>query len=152
MIELTLPYPISANRYWRSYVPRGKSRAMTVLSDEAKAYKRDAAWLARKQGLRQPIDGRVMLTVRLYPKRPQDAAKRAARDPMGWDDSVQCLDLDNSLKVLIDALKGIAFADDRWVWRIDAQRMEPDGDARVVVGIAPVGRACPQPALLGVAA
>ncbi len=152
MIELTLPYPVSSNRYWRSYVPRGQTRAMTVLSDEAKGYKREVAYLARKQGLRQPIDGRVVLTVRLYPKRPQDADKRAARDPMGWDNTVQCLDLDNSLKVLIDALKGIAYGDDQWIWRIDAQRMEPDGEARVVVGVAPVVRACPQPVLFEAAA
>ena len=40
-VRLVLPSPPSANRYWRSFVPRAGTRAITVVSDEAKAYKRD---------------------------------------------------------------------------------------------------------------
>lgn len=35
MIELTLPYPISANRYWRTYLPRGCAAPVTTVSPEA---------------------------------------------------------------------------------------------------------------------
>ena len=139
-ISLTLPYPVSANRYWRSFVPRGHSRAIVTLSDEAKAYKQRVQYLAVAAGLRQPFNRRVQIGIRLFPARPQDYAKRAAKDPMGWDDSVQCIDLDNANKVLLDALKGIAVVDDGWpVRRIVSERMEPDEHgARVELTITPL--------------
>jgi crossover junction endodeoxyribonuclease RusA len=138
VIVLTLPYPISANRYWRSFVPKGQKRAIVTLSDEAKAYKTEAAWLAKAAGVHHPIGGRVAIDVQLYPKRPLDWAKRVKTDPACWDDTVQCIDLDNANKVLLDALKGVAIVDDKWVRRLHAERMEPDGEARVVVTIKPL--------------
>lgn len=153
MIELTLPYPVSANVYWRSFVPRGHSRAIVTLSDEAKAYKAAVGRLVRAAGVVRPIAGRVAITVRLYPARPQDWARRARKDPAGWDDDVRCIDLDNANKVLLDSLKGWAIEDDRWVRRIVSERMEPDGEARVVVTIEQLARApLPQLDLLGEAA
>lgn len=153
MIELTLPYPVSANVYWRSFVPRGHSRANVTLSDEAKDYKAMVGRLVRAAGVVRPIAGRVAITVRLYPARPQDWARRARKDPAGWDDDVRCIDLDNANKVLLDSLKGWAIEDDRWVRRIVSERMEPDGEARVVVTIEQLARApLPQLDLLGEAA
>jgi len=153
VIELTLPYPVSANVYWRSFVPRGHSRATVTLSDEAKAYKAMVGRLVRAAGVMRPIAGRVAITVRLYPARPQDWARRARKDPAGWDDDVRCIDLDNANKVLLDSLKGWAIEDDRWVRRIVSERMEPDGEARVVVTIEQLARApLPQLDLLGEAA
>jgi crossover junction endodeoxyribonuclease RusA len=153
MIELTLPYPVSANRYWRSFVPRGQQRAIVARSDEANAYRETIVWMARKAGVRQPMAGRIAVAIRLYPARPMDWAKRAQRSPHAWDDDVRCIDLDNANKVLLDALKGIAFDDDRWVRRLQSERMEPDGEARVVVRIERI--AAPEPVqadLLGAAA
>jgi crossover junction endodeoxyribonuclease RusA len=86
--------------------------------------------------------------IQLYPKRPQDWAKRAAKAPSSWDDDVQCLDLDNVNKVLFDALKDIAIEDDKWVRRLTSERMEPDGEARVVVTIRPLQVETPQATLL----
>ncbi len=134
-ITLTLPWPVSANRYWRSFVPRGHTRAIVTLSDEAKAYKKAVDGLCKQAGVRAPISGRVAITVQLFPKQPLDWAKRARKDPVSWDDTVQCLDLDNANKVLLDSLKGIAIDDDKWVRRLSSERMEPDGEARVVVTI-----------------
>ncbi len=147
-IKLVLPYPISANRYWRSFVPRGHQRAIVTLSDEAKSYKQQVGWMCKAAGIKAPIAGRVEVDIKLYPKRPQDWAKRAAKNPNGWDDDVQCLDLDNVNKVLFDALKGIAIEDDRWVRRLTSERMEPDGEARVVLVIRALQAAGPQAALL----
>jgi len=144
MIELTLPWPVSANRYWRSFVPRGHQRAIVTLSEEAKAYKQEVGKLARQAGVRAPIKGRVEIGIQLYPKRPLDWAKRASKAPYTWDDDVMCLDLDNANKVLLDALKGVAIEDDKWVRRIVAERMEPDGEARVVVRVEQI--ALPVPA------
>lgn len=140
-ITLTLPWPVSANRYWRSFVPRGKTRAIVVVSDEAEAYKQEVGWLARAAGLRSAFAGRVSVDIRLYPGRPQDWANRAQKDPFGWDDDVRCIDLDNANKVLLDALKGIAFDDDKWIRRLSSERMEPDEHgARVVVTITKIAR------------
>lgn len=119
-------------------MPRGFKAPVTTLSAEAKAYKNEVAWIAKQAGIRKPITGRVSVSYTLFPNRPQDWAKRAARDPLGWDDSVQCIDLDNAQKVLMDSLKGVVIEDDRWVRRIVADRAEPDGEGRLVVTIEAV--------------
>lgn len=153
MITLTLPYPVSANMYWRSFVPRGHQRAIVTLSDEAKAYKQEVGWIARKAGVRAPLVGRLAVTVELYPQRPQDWARRARRDPLTWDDDVRCIDLDNANKVLLDALKGVVIVDDKWVRELNSRRMEPDGEGRVVITVRQlVLPDAPQLDLLGVAA
>ena len=141
-IHLTLPWPVSANRYWRSFVPRGHSRAVVTLSEEAKDYKREVAGIALAMGLRRPIEGRVEVRIALYPQRPLDWAKRVRRDPIAWDDDVRCIDLDNANKVLLDALKGVAFVDDKWVRRIVSERMEPD-DAPMRVEVVVLSMARP---------
>jgi crossover junction endodeoxyribonuclease RusA len=133
---LVLPYPISANRYWRSYVPKGWTRSVTAPSAEAKAYKNEVRWIAKGAGIRAAIVGKVQLSIWLYPHRPQDAEKRMRKLGGEWDDSVQCIDLDNANKVLIDALTGVVIQDDSFVRRIESERMEPDGKARVVVEVS----------------
>lgn len=142
IVSLKLPYPISANRYWRKVPMKGKrgNREIIIVSDEGVAYKNEVGWRLKAYGLQQPIQGRVMVGVQLYPARPQDADKRIARDPLTWDDTVRCIDLDNSRKVLYDALKGIAFVDDNKVFADWAVRMEPVGDAHVIVHIKSFAR------------
>lgn len=136
-ICLTLPYPPSANRYWRTATIRGSAR--TFLSTEAKQYREDVAWRARLAGVREPLDCRVALTVRLYPHRPQDWQRRQRKDPATWDDTVQCIDLGNCEKVLSDALNGVAWIDDKLHRRIVLERCEPDEQgARVEVEIEPM--------------
>lgn len=151
-ITLTLPYPVSANRYWRTYMPRGFKAPVTTLSAEARAYKQEVGWLARAAGIHAPIIGRVAVSYTLYPNRPQDWQKRMRRDGARWDDTVQCIDLDNAQKVLMDALKGIVFEDDRWVRRITAERAEPDGEARLVVTVSALETELVQAGLFGEAA
>lgn len=154
-VRLVLPYPISANAYWRSFVPKGARRAITTLSEEARVYKEEIRWLAIKAGVRKPLDCRCSVHVQLYPKRPLDWAKRAAKNPLTWDDDVQCIDIDNANKVLLDALKGVAIVDDsrRYVRRLLGEQMEPDAlPARVVVTIEPMVLAHPQRDLLGASA
>lgn len=141
MITLRLPYPISANRYWRTRVIKikGEWTAMTYVSAEAKAYKEEIGLLARAAGIRQMIQGRVAIDLKLYPQRPQDWEKRARKDPYGWDDDVRCVDLGNAEKVLSDALQGIVYPDDKWIWQQTKKRMEPDEHgARMIVTITPI--------------
>jgi crossover junction endodeoxyribonuclease RusA len=150
MITLTLPYPLSANRYWRP-VKLG-AHISIVPTKEAKAFRADIAARCRDQGVRAPLAGRVHVDVKLYPKRPQDWQTRQRKLGAGWDDGVMCIDIDNANKVLLDALKDVAIEDDKWVRRLTSERMEPDGEARVVVTITPLPVAQPQADLLGEAA
>jgi crossover junction endodeoxyribonuclease RusA len=136
-ITLTLPWPVSANRYWRTRVV--KNIAMTYVSTEAKQYKSEVAWLAKKAGIRSPMHGRVSISYQLFPNRPQDYATRIRKFGDAWDDTVMCIDLDNAQKVMLDAMKGVVFDDDKWVRRITAERMKPDEHgARLVVTVTPM--------------
>ena len=141
MIVLTLPYPISANRYWASRVVnvKGRQMPMVYVTSEAKRYIEQVGWLCRAAGVRAPLQGRIAVDVKLYPHRPQDWAKRVRQLGPAWDDSVQCIDLTNCEKVLLDALNTIAFNDDKQVRRYTAERMKPDEHgARVVLRIEPI--------------
>ena len=153
MIRLCLPYPISAYRYWATSVMRVKAtgtwRAMTYVTPEAKAFKERVRWIARAQGIHEPIKGRVELAYRLHPQLPQDWQRRMRLAPFAWDETVKCLDLGNCEKVLSDALEGVVIENDRWIWRLTGERMEPDEHgARLVVWVRPMPpREPPQAAL-----
>lgn len=145
MLTVTLPYPISANKYWRPVPING--HVTIVPTKEAKAYKQEVMWLLRASGVKSPCPGRVEIHIDLYPKRPQDWQARMRKHGARWDDTVQCIDIDNARKVLYDAFKGVAIVDDKWIWSDSARRCEPDGEARVVVTIKPIAIAAPQAAL-----
>lgn len=134
-VTLVLPMAPSANRYWRHFTPKGHKRAITVLSDEAKAFKSEVAAIARQAGVNSVIRGRVGVSYTLIPQRPKDWAKRAKKDPEGWADSIRCIDLDNSLKVLMDSLNGVVIEDDKWARKFEIQRGEPEDQARMVVTV-----------------
>lgn len=106
---LKLPYPPSANRYWRH------NRGIIHRSSEAKAFMDRAAILARAAGMPM-LRGDVRIVLDVY--RP---ARRG--------------DLDNSLKVLIDSLRGICYADDKQIIAIEARRHDDPTDPRVMVQV-----------------
>jgi crossover junction endodeoxyribonuclease RusA len=145
-VVLVLPYPISANRYWKAITIPG--RTMMAPTKEASAYRTEVARIASRCGLNKPFPWRVAVELDLYPQRPQDWARRSRLNPEGWDDDVRCIDLGNAEKVLSDALQGIVFEDDRWIWDLHKRRKEPDGDARVVLRIRPIARGARQMGLL----
>ncbi|SUA24127.1 phage associated protein [Neisseria gonorrhoeae] len=102
VIRLILPYPVSANRYWRIW------RNRAVRSAEAAAYKSVVRRIAQEAGA-MPSEGAVAVYVRLIPKANKDG---------GANKTV--IDLDNALKVALDALQGVAYHNDRQVRRIAA--------------------------------
>lgn len=106
-----VPYPPSANRYWRTW------RGRAVVSPEAKAYKMGVKLRGLTAGIR-PMDGDVVLWLYVY--RPRKAG-----------------DLDNRIKVLQDALCGLAFHDDSQVAEIHASRFDDKSNPRVVVRVGP---------------
>jgi crossover junction endodeoxyribonuclease RusA len=106
-MKLVLPYPVSANRYWRSfaYIDKAtrKPRSVTVPSDEAKAYKRAVGWIAKGAGCR-PSQRAMALVLTLCPRMNKDGSA-----------SGTVLDLTNCVKVAEDALQGIVYENDKQV-------------------------------------
>lgn len=143
-IELTLPYPISGNRYiGERVVPGKKPFVIHYLTAEAKEFKAECQRIAKRAGV-QPILGPVEYEFELYPHLPLDWKKRAKLDPVWWDMTVQCLDLDNARKVLLDALNGVAWTDDSRIRKDPGEIMMPDGESRCVIRVKPYERAHPQ--------
>jgi crossover junction endodeoxyribonuclease RusA len=146
-IELTVPYPISVNRYWRMQTVKKNGQELTIPlpTTEGLKFKKMVRAIAITEHVR-PIVGPVEYELELYPHRPQDWAKRAKADPLWWDVmTVQCLDLDNARKVLLDALNGVAWTDDSRICHDPAWRMPPDEHGeRCVIRVKPYERAHPQ--------
>lgn len=107
---LTLPYPPSANRYWRS------ARGRVFVSTEAKEFKARVQQLALVERVAM-LTGPVKVLLEVY--RP---AKRG--------------DLDNTLKVLLDSLNGIAYKDDSQIVEITARRFDDKANPRVEVTVS----------------
>lgn len=109
--SLILPYPPSANRYWRN------ARGRMVVSSEARRYKRDVASLV------SPINvafvSKLLVAVKMVLYRPRRSG-----------------DLDNRLKVVLDSLNGIAYEDDKQVVEIHAYRHDDKENPRVEIEIS----------------
>lgn len=84
------------------------------VSKEAKDFKAVVKNLAADAGLNNPLTGAVAVDMTVY--RPQRRG-----------------DLDNSIKVTLDSLKGIAFEDDNQVVAIHAFREDDKENPRVSI-------------------
>ena len=125
MFEMLLPYPISTNRYWRTF------RNRMVRSKEAVEYKSEVEDIA-SDVITQEMSGCVKVDLMLHPERPKDWEKRQKKNPQ-WALGVRRVDLDNALKVALDALQGIAYEDDRSITDIRIRLREPiDGGGLTV--------------------
>lgn len=109
-MKLTLGYPPSANRYWRVF------QGIARLSQEARSYKAGVVMKAKGLRLGKPLTSPVAMTLNVY--RPRKAG-----------------DLSNRLKVLEDALQGVAFDDDDQVVEIHMYRHDDKENPRVEVVI-----------------
>lgn len=108
-MKARLPMPPSANRYWRSY----NARRSPVRSVEAREYMRTVGHLLASW---RPLSGRVAVSLVVSGLRAN-------------------ADLDNRIKILLDALTGHAWEDDAQVWSIRAERAE--GAPGVDVEVSP---------------
>lgn len=115
-MKLVLPFPPSANTYWRMF------RGHIVKSKKARDYQKSVAKMVLSQlGAKTPLPvfaGEVSVSLVAY--RP---AKRG--------------DLDNFLKVSLDSLRGVVFADDDQVVRIVADRDDSHDRPRIELLIEP---------------
>lgn len=106
-----VPYPPSVNRMYKR-VPGGRVIKIPRVAE----YQERAGWEARSQGARE-IDGALVVTLDLY--RPNEQG-----------------DADNAIKVLLDALEGVAYANDRQIEELHVYRHTDAKDPRVEVGVA----------------
>ena len=109
-LTLTFPLPPSANRYWRT------GNGHVYLSAEAVAYKQTVGWTAREQGISDPWAGDLGIRLRVY------RARKAG-------------DLDNKIKVILDALNGVAWLDDSQIVYIEAHRKDDKDNPRIELDI-----------------
>lgn len=118
MKEIHLAYPPSANRYWKI------ARNRLYASSEAKAYKLESALAAKFAGFYEPFEGSVSVVVNLHPKTTKKGEASKTR-----------IDLDNCLKVALDALNGVAWIDDSQITHINATLAapKPNGGLTVLV-------------------
>ena len=94
---LELPYPLSTNHLFATVDGhRTKSAA-------ARDYVKAASEIARRH-FAQPLRGRVAVEIVYRPRRGVG------------------LDVDNCTKCALDSLKGIAWLDDRQIWRLSIER------------------------------
>jgi crossover junction endodeoxyribonuclease RusA len=140
-MKLVLPYPVSANRYWRSFAVRRKGQnhysAIVAVSDEALAYKSLVGWTARAAGLKEPSTKPVEIgSILLVPP-----ATRERKDPrsgvMVEVKNGVVINIDNALKVTFDALNGVAYVDDAQIKRIKGpiEYGEPQGKGGLIIEI-----------------
>jgi crossover junction endodeoxyribonuclease RusA len=111
IVTYELPYPPSANTYWRNLSDR------TLISRKGRRYRKEVAALLMLERAR-PMLGALILRVKVY---PPDRRKR---------------DLDNILKALLDALEhGGAFEDDNQIAALHIERCCVQRGGVVTVGI-----------------
>lgn len=108
---ITLPLPPSANRYWRY------TRGRVLVSREARAYRARCQTAALAQRV-QMLDGDVEVRGVVY-------FENRRRD------------LDGAIKVLFDALEGVAYRNDRQVASIALERAIDRDRPRVEIRITP---------------
>lgn len=108
--NLVLPYPPSANTYWR------RVGNMTILSKAAREYKKQVSFVCAESGITK-IEGAISIKRILY---CPDYRRR---------------DIDNTTKAIYDALKPI-LQDDSFIVRDMAEkRIDPEGHGKVLLFI-----------------
>lgn len=115
-IWVTLPFPPTANLYWRSIVIKGSARVL--LSKEGRAFKKacaDRMKLVRRPPLSGPVRIRAIV---FFPTRAGD--------------------LDNRIKPTLDGLRKGAFDDDIQVQEIHFRRDIDRKNPRVELVVAPI--------------
>ena len=117
-MKMMMPYPPSANRYLR-HTARG-----TYRTSEANKYRASVATRARIAGACMIYNG-VQLIATLHPK--LTASGKASKT---------CIDLDNCVKVLCDALQGVCYANDKQLRHISLTIGDPISGGGISVEIS----------------
>lgn len=114
-------YPVSVNRYWRNFKGR------TVLSAEAIKYKRHVGSQYATWGGKYHHTESVCVHFMLHPKLTKAGTASKTR-----------IDLDNCIKVVLDALNNAAYRDDKQVVKLVAEIAEPIQGGGVSISVEAV--------------
>ena len=117
-MRLTLPFPPSANRYWRT-----TRKGRVYKAEDA----RDYTHAVRSAELVQRLPGGPP---------PLGPGRRVGLRAVFYFPSLRG-DLDNRIKVLLDALQGVAYADDKQVFELHARRELDRENPRVEIDVHP---------------
>jgi crossover junction endodeoxyribonuclease RusA len=120
-VEFTLPYPPSANHYWRRVGSR------TLISREGRTFRKNVCALLGGGGRKPPFTGRIALAMDAF---PPDRRRR---------------DLDNLLKSVQDSLAHAGvYEDDELIDLLLVRRREVIPGGRLEVEVTPLPlRRCP---------
>ena len=113
----TLPLPPSANRYWRMF------RGRVITSSEAQNYRAAVAALLYQYHV-EPLTGAVCVSISVYRQRKAG-------------------DLDNRIKIVLDALQGICYIDDKQVTELHAFMFDDRQHPRCIVDVVPTAQERP---------
>ncbi len=111
MTRFELDYPPSVNAYWRAV------GGMVLVSSRGRAYRDTAGYRALAQRVRVQ-DGPLCVSIWAY--RPRRSG-----------------DVDNVAKAILDALKGVAWADDSQITELHLYRRDDKARPRVEIQVAP---------------
>lgn len=119
-MRLTLPYPPQANHLYT--IARGRK----ILSAQGRAYKQLVARILTRH---RPVSGDISVLLDVY--RPRRSG-----------------DLDNTLKAVLDSVKGLIWHDDKQVVEIHARRFDDKTNPRVEIDFKQVTKTrCEDPGL-----
>lgn len=120
----SLPYPLSLNRYW-TVLPGTRQIGPSI---EGRRWKQAARALAlTRKPAGAPIDGAVAVGIELHPKARRDGKASGTR-----------VDVDNACKLALDALQGVAYANDRQIEVLVVRVARPLPDGGMTVTVEPV--------------
>lgn len=106
---IMLPYPVSVNRYWTI-----SAKTREILPTAAAKAWRSKARMVMMACCHPVADGPVVARMILHPKQRKDGAAHGAR-----------MDLDNAMKIALDAMQGVFYTNDKQVHAIDARVGDP---------------------------
>lgn len=116
-LQITLPWPPSANSYWR-HPNKGANRGRSLISEKGRAYRKTVAWEVVRQKARCRLLGRIGLQITAH---VPDRRRR---------------DLDNLLKATQDALAHAGvYADDSQIDLLLVQRAPVSPPGRLDIEI-----------------
>lgn len=117
-VNIIGPYPISLNAYLR--MANNRSFRTKAAND----FKAKFISLAKEQGILEPLEGFVEVDIIIYPKLTETGLKLSKKDPL-WYLKVQCLDVDNCLKVLLDSFNKLVYTDDKMISKLTIKKGIP---------------------------
>lgn len=115
--------PVSANHMWRSSVAKGTGRPFTYMPTEAKNTKQfwqlTAQNQLKKQGKNMLLGDCIHIDIKFH---FENKMRR---------------DIDNYLKVALDALTGVVYEDDRQIKSLRAEKFYDPASPRIEILITP---------------